>query len=31
VGLGTSFRIGFKVESGLPPSKGLFGCRVEIR
>ena len=31
VGLGTSFRMGFKVESGLPLSKGLLGCRVEIR
>jgi hypothetical protein len=30
-GLGTSFRMGFKVESGLPPSEGLLGCRVEIR
>jgi hypothetical protein len=30
-GLGTSFRIGFKVEAGLPASKSLLGCRVEIR
>jgi hypothetical protein len=30
-GLGTAFRIGFKVEGGLPVSKGLLGCRVEIR
>ena len=31
VGLGTSFTLGFKVESGLSPSQGLLGCRVEIR
>jgi hypothetical protein len=30
VGLGTSFRMGFKVETGLPLSKGLLGCRVDI-
>ncbi len=30
-GLGTSFAVGFKVESGLPASKGGFGCRVEFR
>ena len=29
-GLGRSFRLGFRVETGLPPSKGQFGCRVEI-
>lgn len=30
-GLGTSFRLGFTVDSGLPASKGQLGCRVEIR
>jgi hypothetical protein len=30
-GMGTSFRVGFRVESGLPLSKGLLGCRIEIR
>ena len=30
-GLGPSFRINFKVEGGLPASKGLLGCRVEFR
>ena len=31
VGLGTSFRLGFRVENGMPASEGPFGCRVEIR
>ena len=30
-GLGRSFRMRVSVESGLPLSKGLLGCRVEIR
>jgi hypothetical protein len=29
-GLGRTFRVGFRVERGLPPGKGLLGCRVEI-
>jgi uncharacterized protein YfaT (DUF1175 family) len=31
VGLGRPFRMGIKSQSGLPLSKGLLGCRVEIR